>query len=142
MTNKIKIIILLIIITSCSTKRISKNTKPLFEILVSAQYGGNKFEFYELITEENEFKMLLSDDELSKLVQPKDIKTANFILANLGEKNTGGYKIVVDKIEELPDKIKIYFKTISPKPGANVTMAITNPYCVVKINSKKPIEIE
>ena len=38
--------------------------------------------------------------------------------------------------------LKITIKEIAPKTGENVTMALTNPYAVIKINSKKPIEIK
>ena len=75
-------------------------------------------------------------------MQPDDINTSNFILLNMGEKTTGGYSIEVVKVEELSDKIIVTVKENAPKTGDNVTDAITNPYAVVKINSKKPIEIK
>jgi N-acetyl-alpha-D-glucosaminyl L-malate synthase BshA len=80
-------------------------------------------------------------DEIKKFVKPDDIKTANFILVNLGEKNNGGYGVEVESVVEEADKVIVTIKEIEPKKG-NVTMAITNPYAVIKINSKKPIEIK
>lgn len=140
--RKLTVLLLIVTLASCSSKKVTDTSKQLYQVLVSSEYGGGSFEFYETITEEREFKMLLGDDEIKKFVKPNDILTSNFILVNLGEKNNGGYSVAVDKIEELPDKIKISFKKITPTPGTNVIMSITNPYCVVKINSKKPIEIE
>ena len=139
-----KIIVLVVfglLIAACSSTK-STSGSALYEVLVAGEYGGGNFQFYEIFTEETEFKMLLADDELKKLVKPNDIATSNFILLNMGEKNTGGYSIEVVKVEELPDKIVVTVRENKPNPGQNVTTAITNPYAVVKINSKKPIEIK
>ena len=86
--------------------------------------------------------MLLGDDEIKSFINPNDIKTANFILVNLGEKSNGGYSVEVESVVEQADKIVVTIKEVEPKKGLNVTMALTNPYAVIKINSKKPIEIK
>ena len=139
--RKVVFIAFVLLMVGCSsTKVIDKG--GLYSVLVSSEYGGGNFQFYEVFTEAKEFKMLLGDDELKKLVQPDDINTSNFILLNMGEKTTGGYSIEVVNVEELSDKIIVTVKENSPKTGDNVTDAITNPYAVVKINSKKPIEIK
>ena len=139
--KKVVLILSVLLIAACSSTK-TKDTGALYSVLVSSDYGGGNFQFYEIFTEAKEFKMLLGDDELKKLVQPNDINTSNFILLNMGEKTTGGYSIEVVKVEELSDKIIVTVKENSPKSGDNVTDAITNPYAVVKINSKKPIEIK
>lgn len=133
-------ILILAFLYSCSTTKKTVDNK-LYNVLVSSEYGGGNFRFYEIITETKEFKMLLGDDEIKKFVKPDDIKTSNFILVNLGEKSNGGYGVEVESVVEEVDKIVVTIKEIEPKKG-NVTMAITNPYAVIKINSKKPIEIK
>jgi|SRR6478672_9495341 len=138
--RKIVLIIAVLIMASCSSTK-TKETAGLYKILVSSPYGGGNFQFYEIFTEEKEFKMLLADEELKKMVTPADINTANFVVLNMGEKPTGGYSIEVVKVEELSDKIVVTVRENKPASGENVTDAITNPYTVVKINSKKPIEI-
>lgn len=139
--KKVVLIVCVLVLASCSSTK-TKDTGALYNVLVSSEYGGGNFQFYEIITEQKEFNMLLGDDELKKLVKPGDIATSNFVLLNMGEKNTGGYSIEVVKVEELSDKIVITVKENKPPTGAAVTDAITNPYTVVKINSKKPIEIK
>jgi len=131
----------ILIVVACSPTK-PKDTGALYQVLVSSEYGGGNFQFYEIFTEAKEFKMLLGDDELKKLVQPNDINTSNFILLNMGEKSSGGYSIEVVKVEELTDKIVVTVRENKPAVGENVTDAITTPYAVVKINSKKPIEIK
>ena len=139
--KKVVFIVFVLFMVGCSSTK-TKDTGGLYSVLVSSEYGGGNFKFYEIFTEAKEFKMLLGDDELKKLVQPNDINTSNFILLNMGEKTTGGYSIEVVNVEELSDKIIVTVKENAPKTGDNVTDAITNPYAVVKINSKKPIEIK
>lgn len=141
MKKVIPILLILTALYSCST---SKKTveNQLYKVLISEEYGGGNFRFYEIITEPKEFKMLLGDDKIRKFVKADDIKTSNFILVNLGEKTHGGYDIEVVNVEEKADKVVVTIKEIEPKKGSNVTMAITNPYAVIKINSKKPIEIK
>lgn len=138
--KKIVPILILAFLYSCSTTKKTVENQ-LYNVLVSSEYGGGNFRFYEIITEAKEFKMLLGDDEIKKFVKPDDIKTSNFILVNLGEKNNGGYGIEVTNVVEESDKVVVTIKETEPKKG-NVTMAITNPYAVIKINSKKPIEIK
>jgi hypothetical protein len=139
--RKIVLIVCGLLMVACSSTK-NKETSGLYKILVSSEYGGGNFQFYEIITEQKEFNLLLGDDELKKLVKPGDIATSNFILLNMGEKNTGGYSIEVVNVEELSDKIVVTVKENKPASGDNATQAITNPYTVVKINSKKPIEIK
>lgn len=141
MKKILPILIALVVLNSCSsTKKTTEN--QLYKVLVSSEYGGGNFRFYEIITDQKEFKMLLGDEEIRKFIQPDDIKTANFILVNLGEKNNGGYGIEVENVVEQTDKIVVSIKETEPKKDSNVTMALTNPYAVIKINSKKPIEIK
>lgn len=140
-TNKILLAFAAIIVASCSTSKTAIGTKPLYEVLTTQENGGGNIQFYEIISEEKEIGMLLGDEYLQGKVKASDIGAANFVILNLGEKRTGGYRIGVDKVEELPDKIVITVKEIKPE-GDFVTQALTYPYTVVKINSKKPIEIK
>lgn len=126
---------------SCSSSKKATESQ-LYKVLITSEYGGGSFRFYEIITEQKEFNMLLGDEEIKKFVKPNDIKTANFILVNLGEKSNGGYGVEVESVIEETDKVVVNIKEVEPKKGSNVTMAITNPYAVIKINSKKPIEIK
>ncbi len=142
--KKVLSILILGILYSCSSskKTTSDTTNKLYEVLVSSEYGGGNFKFYEVITEQKEFKMLLGDEEIRKFVKADDINSSNFILVNLGEKSNGGYSVEVVNVVEQTDKIIVTLKEIEPKKGENVTTALSNPYAVIKINSKKPIEIK
>jgi hypothetical protein len=134
--------VFVLLLFSCSSSKKGTTTNK-YQILITQDYGGAAFQFYEFVTEPNEFNMLLGDDEIKKFVKKDDIKTSNFILINLGEKKSEGYKVEISNIEELADKISISIKEIEPKRiKIPLDGSTTNPYCIVKINSKKPIEIK
>lgn len=138
--KKYSLILFIFVLTCCTSTKKPLESKPLYDVLFGSDYGGGSFQFYEIISEENEFQMLLGDEMIKSYVKKDDIKTSNFILINMGEKATGGYTINVEKIEELEDKISVTIKEIPPTGMA--TSVITKPCFVIKIKSKKPIEIK
>jgi hypothetical protein len=142
MRPKISLLFLTLILFSCASKRnASKETaeSALYEILYESENLGANIQFYEIVSEKSEFKMLLTKEGLKGKIKENDIETSNFLLLNMGEKNTGGFAITVESVIETPKNIEVKVKHITPKPGDMVTMAFTYPICIVKINSKKPI---
>lgn len=132
-----------IALTGCGAakKAVEPKNKPLYEVLTSQESGGGNIRFYEILTEEKEIRMLQGDEHLQGKIKADDLKNASFVILNMGEKSTGGYRIEVGSIEETADKIVITVKDKKPD-GEFVTQALTYPYTVIKINSKKPIEIK
>lgn len=59
-----------------------------------------------------------------------------FVIA-LGERPTGGYRILFDHQEVMESEIKLYFKLKEPGKGDIVTHSVTYPYVVG--NMKPPI---
>ena len=142
MKKNIFLVLLIFSVISCNSIRKSTNDKgviPLFEILYEDQNLGANFQFYEIISEKNEFKMLLNKDGLKGKVKENDIEKSNFILLNMGEKNTGGFSITVESVIEKENSIEVKVIQTEPSPGDMVTLAFTYPICIVKVNSKKPI---
>ncbi|NUY79967.1 protease complex subunit PrcB family protein [Flavobacterium sp. MAH-1] len=140
--RKIATAALLVFLAACSSAPKSKGEKPIYEVLTSQSDGGGNIHFFEILTTPEEIKMLQADENLRKKISASDLDTANFIILNMGEKNTGGYAITVDKVEEKPDKIVVTVKETEPKSGDMTVQVITYPYAIIKINSKKPIEIK
>ena len=140
--KKIPIILLVAIFASCGATADKSGTKPLYEVLTQQNEGGAQVRFFEILTEEREIKMLLGDENLKKKIKPDDISTANFIILNLGEQTSGGHAITVDNVEEKADKVVITVKETHPASGEMATSVMSYPYTIVKINSKKPIEIK
>lgn len=140
--KKIVFALLTVFLVSCSSSIKQTGKKPLFEVLTQQSDGGANIRFFEILSESNEIAMLQNDDKLKNKIHPNDIQTSNFIVLNMGEKATGGYKIGVESVVETDKNIIITIKEIVPEPGAMTTQGITTPYCVVKINSKKEIIIK
>jgi hypothetical protein len=137
--KKIGIVTFLLIFFSCGSTKPPLLSKPMYDVLFGSDFGGASFQFYEIITEEIEFNMLLKDKIIKPYIKKEDITTCNFILVNIGEKQKNGYTIEVKIIEELSDKIVLTIKEVEPKGIPNES---TNPCFVVKIKSKKTIEIK
>ena len=141
--KKIGLFLTSIFIIGCSSQKTLNNTEhPLYEVLLQSDQDGASIQFYEILSEAKEIKMLLGDPELRKKVHDNDINTANFVILNMGEKTSGGYSIAVESVVEEADKIILTVKEITPADGAMTTSVMTYPFTIVKINSKKKIEIK
>jgi len=140
--KKKSLILLSLILFSCATKVITPVNKPLFEILTEQSDGGANIRFFEILSEPNEIAMLQNDEKLKHKINSNDIQTSNFIVLNLGEKTSGGYKIKVESVVETEKNIIITVKEISPDVDAISGQYRTMPYSIVKINSKKEIIIK
>jgi len=130
---------LMTLIYGCSTPKTTENL-PLYEILKQDEHEGAAFQFYEIVTEKKEFKMILNDVDLKKKVKQEDILKANFIILNMIQKSSVGYYFTIENAEETNENIILTIKENAPKGMA--TSVMTNPMCVIKINSKKNIIIK
>ncbi|MDI5950010.1 protease complex subunit PrcB family protein [Flavobacterium yafengii] len=138
--KKIVLSLVALALVSCgatATKSPDKNS--LYEVLTQQTNGGASIRFFEILSEPNEIAMLQNDENLKNKISSNDIQISNFIVLNMGEKTSGGYSIGIDTVVETDKNIVITIKETSPEPGSMVTQAFTNPFCVVKINSKKEI---
>lgn len=141
--KKTVLLILTLILVSCGASTSKKSgANSLYEVLTEQSDGGANIRFYEILSEENEIKMLQNDEKLKDKIKINDIQTSNFIVLNMGEKTSGGYKISIESIVETDKNIVISIKETSPGSGSMVTQEITTPYSVIKINSKKEIIIK
>lgn len=142
MKKRIGLLVFVLAVVSCKTAVNIPIKKPLYEVLLQQQDGGGNINFYEILTESKEIKMLLNDDKLKGKIIASDVQQSNFIILNMGEKPTGGYSITVDSATETDKNIVIKVKENNPEEGAMLIQQITYPYTVVKINSKKPILVQ
>ena len=140
--KKVVLLLLVLFLFSCSSNVKNSGTKPLFEVLTQQPDGGANIRFFEILSESNEIAMLQNDEKLKNKIHPNDVQTSNFVVLNMGEKTTSGYKINVESVTETDKNIIITVKETVPEPNAVVSQVITYPYCIVKINSKKEIIIK
>lgn len=133
---------MILVLFSCKTVVKVPEKKLLYEVLLQQNDGGGNINFYEILTEPNEIKMLLNDEKLKDKITTNDVQQSNFIILNMGEKPTGGYAITVEDVVETDKNIVIKVKELLPEPGAMLTQNSSFPYTVVKINSKKEIIVK
>lgn len=113
----------------------------LYEVLTQQTDGGASIRFFEILSEPNEIAMLQNDEKLKNKIKRDDIRTASFIVFNMGEKTIAGHKISIESAIETDKNIIITIKEITPQSSAVEAQQVTIPYCVVKVNSKKEIII-
>ena len=139
--KKVISILAVFVLISCGAKKTSAAT-GLYEVLTVQSNGGGNIKFFEILTEPNEIKMLENDPLLADKVKNSDTNTSNYVILNMGEKNTSGYTIDVVSVEETDKNIIITVKENNPAKDAMTMQVISYPYTVVKINSKKEIIIK
>ncbi|HQE33892.1 MAG TPA: protease complex subunit PrcB family protein [Flavobacterium alvei] len=141
--KKIVLFFLTLLLVSCGASSPKKSdSNSLYEVLTNQADGGASIRFFEILSDEKEIAMLQNDEKLKNKIKPNDIQTSNFIVLNMGEKTSGGYKISIESAVETDKNIIITLKETAPESGSNASQEITTPYCVVKINSKKEIIIK
>ncbi|WP_278035831.1 protease complex subunit PrcB family protein [Flavobacterium nitratireducens] len=142
MKKSILSLVLVLMLFSCKSTTNTNGKKVLYEVLLQQNDGGGNINFYEILTESKEIKMLQNDKKLKGKISTDDLQQSNFVILNMGQKPTGGYAITVESVTETDKNIVIKVKEINPDSGAMLTQSITYPYTVVKINSKKPITVQ
>lgn len=139
--KKVISFVVVFILISCGAKK-TTDSKGLYEVLTQQSDGGGNIKFFEILTEPNEIAMLHSDPLLKDKMKQGDINNSNYVILNMGQKNTGGYLIDVEKVEETDSNIIITVKENNPAPDAMLMQVITYPYTVIKVNSKKEIIVK
>ena len=112
------------------------STTNLYEVLTQSAYQGKEDKSYEVIKDKTSLQnlyALVNDTEVPKV----DFSKSRIVALFLGQRNSGGYEIKVKNVEEKAGKIVVTVE--ETKPEGMATMAITNPYTIVKINSTKEI---
>jgi major membrane immunogen (membrane-anchored lipoprotein) len=141
--KKAFLLMLTLILVSCgATSTKTSEANALYEVLTQQTDGGANIRFFEILSEPNEIAMLQNDEKLRDKIKPEDVKTASFIVFNMGEKTTAGYKISIESAVETDKNIIITIKEITPKSSVVLNQEVIMPYCIVKVNSKKEIIIK
>ncbi|AWG26418.1 protease complex subunit PrcB family protein [Flavobacterium kingsejongi] len=141
--KKLATLAVTLLLFSCNTgkKVVSNESAPEFKVLTVSEYKGKEKKMYEVIQNEAQLKALyaaVEDPEVPTI----DFKKSRIVALFLGEKNSGGYGIAVDKVTEKDNVVWVTVKETKPAAGEMSTMAITRPFTIVKIHTTKPIEFK
>lgn len=116
----------------------TRQSQKLYTVLSESDYQGKDTKSYEII-KDNESLMKLYQSVNDEQIPRIDFTKERIVALFLGQKNSGGYSIKVKDVVEKGGKIYVSVQETAPKAGENATMAMTNPYTIVKINSTKEI---
>lgn len=126
----------------------SDGTKLNFQTIEKRGMSGINSPENIVINEEKEWANLWARIHSNQTPTPK-LPQMNFsketvVGVFLGTKNSGGYGIEIKKVTDTGKKIVVMVEEASPPKGAMVTMALTQPFHLVKIENpgKKPIEFK
>ena len=147
--KKIILVPFAILLFSCnSTKKTAESDKKpvteqkasakLYTVLSESDYQGKETKSFEVIKDTQSLQKLyqaVNDEQVPKV----DFSKERIVALFLGQKNSGGFSIKVTDVSENAGKIYVSVQETVPKSGEMATMAITNPYTIVKINSTKEI---
>ena len=77
------------------------------------------------------------------LPEPPEVDFTRYtvVVIALGQKSTGGYRIEIGQVKP-GDKTTLVYKEVGPAPDAPVPMVVTSPYLIVKIQTRKTVEIQ
>ena len=125
--KKVISVLAVFLLISCGAKKTSDSNSVLYEILTEQSSGGGNIKFFEILTEPNEIIMLQNDPFLKDKMKHDDINNSNYVILNMGEKNTGGYSIGVEKVEETDKNIIITVKENAPAKDAMLMQVISYP---------------
>lgn len=128
----------LILIACNSMQETSKSKTSLFTKLQSSAYQGRAEASNLIINNQAELNAIYQSVN-QEVIPSVDFNNNQVVAVFIGTKNTGGYQVVINKVIEEQGKVLIFTKVEEPAPGAMVTMAITNPYIIAEIHSKKEI---
>jgi hypothetical protein len=120
--KKISLSLFTVLFLACgiSTSIISER-EALYQVLTQQIDGGANIRFFEILTEPNEIRMLQNDEKLKNKINPVDVQKSNFVILNMGEKNTAGYSIGIDSVVETEKNIIISVKESNPEPDSMIT---------------------
>ena len=128
---------------ACNSSKKSTERKPgtssLYSILYSSENQGKEEASHLIVNNQNDLTALY--ESVGNTDVPKvDFSTNQVVALFLGSRNTGGYSISIDRVEEQDNQISVYKKEVTP--SGMVTMAFTNPFVIVEIHSTKAVVVK
>ncbi len=92
---------------------------------------------------EKVFAKINSNRQPEKTVLDIDFSERTVVFITAGQLSTGGFTVEVERIEDTESERVIYVGGTSPKPGENVTMALTSPFTMISFEKTElPIRFE
>ncbi|RFN58097.1 protease complex subunit PrcB family protein [Marixanthomonas ophiurae] len=140
---KILLMSIVILFSTCKggqSPQVEVSNNIPFQVLVSSSQSNIEEPQRKIIKSQEELQTLFA--EINKTRKPgipiPEIDFDKEIVAfiNFGQTSTGGYTVAVESIKETKDNIMIFVGGTSPNQGDNVTMVLTTPFTMIKLNKQ------
>ena len=136
-------ILIVILFSACKGGQPVQENTPSdvpFQVLITASQSNIEEPQRKIIDNQKALESLFA--EINKTRNPEiPIPEINFdkeivAFVNLGQTSTGGHTVTVENIEMKKDEVVIHIGGTSPRPKDNVTMVITTPFTMVRLNKQ------
>ncbi|WP_310557307.1 protease complex subunit PrcB family protein [Flavobacterium sp.] len=142
--NKLTLLFCFLFLTSCGVlipNKDEKNISNAFEVIYKSNFSGVPSKSYRVVRNNEDYRAFfisMGEDKIPDV----DFVTHNVLILNFGQRKTGGYEVIPEKLIDDTTNLIMIVKEIYPKKGDMVTTAMSSPICIVKIKSKKDIVIK
>lgn len=146
-----KTIILFLLVTSAVSVFVScsgegGNGKKLpMEIVINGTFSGVEDKREMILNTNEEYQKIMSEvyknlDQMPR-IPVVDFTKYTLVAVFIGSRNTGGYMVDIDSINDGSKLITVNVTESTPGKNCSVTEALTRPYTIVKIpkTDKKPV---
>jgi len=135
-------VLMLAIVTGCNVKHdVISDSKNAFAVLKQGEYGGRETESYEVLRSQEELDVIFREMNLEK-APAVNFAENNVVVLFLGQKNSGGNNIGVKSVQFNGNTATVNVEKTTPQEGGMVTMAITNPYCIVALSKTEKVVVK
>lgn len=140
----------LLLFSACKSRGLKAQASPAaqdndlpFEVVSEGAYSASAQESQQLITNQEAWEAAWATMHAQQQPQPErpaiDFSQDWLILCYMGAQPSGGYQVKVDAIERTSAGLDVQLHYQEPGQGCFTTMALTQPYVLVKI-PKQPTQ--
>ena len=112
-----------------------------YEVIQQGTYSGKKDTVAQVIDNKKDWEQLWKQHVSVLVPQPPvpDIDFENNVIAVIfaGEKNTGGYAVVIKTVSAETDDVILKYRLTEPQPNSFTLQVISQPYAMVRIEKPK-----
>lgn len=124
----------------CATLRIV--AEPIeFREIAKGSMSGLKEPTRLVVTNETQWSQVWQKHSFGRTPKPPvpkvNFKEEMVLFVTLGQRNTGGYSVAIQRIEQEEGKVVVHVDTKSPAPGAITLQVLTAPFHVVAAKTKE-----
>jgi hypothetical protein len=112
-----------------------------YEVIQQGTYSGKKDSVAQVITNKKDWEQLWKQHVSVLVPQPPapdmDFDTNVVAVIFAGEKNTGGYGVVIKSVSAEADDVVLKYRFTEPQPNSFTLQVISQPFAMVRIEKPK-----